>query len=303
MELTPLEQFAQFPFDKEKLQSTPKGKVFRKYWHETILTETCMKPVLEYLMKDNSANQTASILSPILGKRLTAGGVIGMCRYFGIKTHTFFEAANLPSCRKLHEETNLQRYGAINTFCKGTPTYAKKIETVQRKYGVDNIRKSAEFQTTRKNSMMQKYGVTNAIHLPWYCRNAGRRSKIQKEVENILTELSVPFEFEVPDRFRAFNPVLQREYSPIVDILLEQAKVVLEVYGDRWHANPKKYKASDIIPRWDGEVTASHIWELDKIRTEQIKSFGYKVVELWECDIRYSREKVVSKLKTLLGIT
>ena len=176
----PLETFKNFPFDREKLASSHKGKVFRTYLKEVIVTDTCLKPVLAFLMKQYSANKTAKILTEILGFKVIAGGVIEWCKKFEIPTHSFAEAANLPDCRKQHEDTNLVRYGAKNTFCKNTSTYKKKLETVKRKYGVDNIRKSQHFQDTRRKTMLERYGVTNSVFLPTYERCTGRRSKLQK---------------------------------------------------------------------------------------------------------------------------
>ena len=299
--MTPLDEFKQFPFDREKMKATHKGKVFRTYLKEVIVTDQCLKPVLEFLMKDYSANYTAKILEPILDfGHIEASSVIYWCRRLGVPTHNFSESARLQSCREFHEKTNLERYGAINTFSKGTPTYEKKLKTVKERYGVDNIRKSEVFQETRRKTMLDKYGVTNAIFLPTYERCTGRRSKLQQKVEGWLQEGQIQFEVEVPNKFRLFNEMLQKEYNPIVDILLEEYKLVIEVYGDRWHANPVKYSKSDIIPRWDGEVTAEHIWELDKTRTSQIESFGYRVIVLWENDIISHPEKTKQSLFNLI---
>lgn len=300
--MTPLEEFKNYPFDWEKLHSSHKGKVYRTYVKEVLYSEKCIKPVLEYLLKDHSASQTALIIGEVLGCRWTAGAVIHLAKRLGIKTHSWSEAARLPECRQLHNKTNTERYGAVNPFCRDTITYEKKLNTVKRKYGVDNIRKSKEFQETRKKSMLKKYGVTSAVFLPTYERCTGRRSKLQKTVEQMLTELHQNFQYEVPNRFQTFNEELHREYNPIVDILIEDKKTVIEVYGDMWHANPEKYQPSDIIPRWDGNVTANHVWKLDKARTTQIESFGYKVIVLWETDIRYKKDTVLQTLKKELNI-
>lgn len=299
--MTPLDEFKNFPFDWKKLNSSHKGKMFRTYFKEVICTESCIKPVLEYLLRDHSASQTAKIIGDILNWKWAAGSVISLAKSFGIKTRGCAEAANFPECRRQHEITNLQRYGAVNTFCKGTTTYEKKVRTVQKRYGVDNIRKSKEFQKIRKKSMLAKYGVTNAIFLPTYERCTGRRSKLQQKVEKVLDELGVEYEYEVPNMFQKYNETLQREYNPIVDILVESRKVVIEVNGDKWHANPRMYKASDIIVRWDGNVTAKHIWDVDVARTQQIESFGYKVIVVWERDT-FDLEQVKEYLRTELNL-
>jgi very-short-patch-repair endonuclease len=60
-------------------------------------------------------------------------------------------------------------------------------------------------------------------------------------------------------------------------------KICIEVNGDYWHCNPKKYK-SDYLNR-KTKKTAAEIWEKDKERKEFIEKSGYKVIILWESDI------------------
>ena len=94
----------------------------------------------------------------------------------------------------------------------------------------------------------------------------------------------------------SFNDFLQRDYSPIVDILIEDKKIVIEINGDMWHANPKTYKASDMIRKWGGLTPAQKIWEFDEARIKQINKFGYTVIIIWGSDIRTNIKKVKSIL-------
>jgi very-short-patch-repair endonuclease len=140
--------------------------------------------------------------------------------------------------------------------------------------------------------MFEKYGVTSPVHLPSYERNYGKRSKMHIKIENILTKNNVKFKSEVGNKFKSFNTHLNREYSPIVDILIEDKKIVIEINGDMWHANPKKYKDTDMIFKWGGLISAKEIREFDKARTEQIKSFGYEVIVLWGSDIKSNIKQI-----------
>lgn len=133
--------------------------------------------------------------------------------------------------------------------------------------------------------MLERYGVAHSVDLPWYSRNNGRKSKIHLIVESILRECGIEFLSEVPNLFSSYNKKLERVYSPIVDILIPSKKLVIEVNGDKWHANPKKYKEDDLIRLWRGN-------RHDGIRKEQIESFGYKVMVLWASDIKKNREFV-----------
>ena len=73
---------------------------------------------------------------------------------------------------------------------------------------------------------------------------------------------------------------------------------IIEVYGDYWHGNPIKYKATDINKHL--KMTVEKIWEKNKNRIDHIESFGYKVLILWEYDIYNNYEKVVQDIKNFL---
>lgn len=63
-------------------------------------------------------------------------------------------------------------------------------------------------------------------------------------------------------------------------------KVIVEVYGDFWHANPKKYNETDILPHFPKKKPAKNIWKYDNKRQQFLESLGYKVIILWESDIK-----------------
>ena len=85
---------------------------------------------------------------------------------------------------------------------------------------------------------------------------------------------------------------MQRNYSPIVDIVLKNYNIVIECYGDFWHANPKIYKSKDVFHTYTGAKTAKDIWNYDKTRIKHIESFGYKVLIIWESDYNSDIEKI-----------
>lgn len=212
--------------------------------------------------------------------------IIDFCKKNDIRTCTIKERANSKFVRDQYKATCLKKYGAENALSKNTESYKKRNETVERKYGVKNVFQIPFVINKSKNTMLEKYGVEHTVFLPTYERNYGRRSKIQIQIEDILSEHNINFEAEAQNRFKKYNIGLEKVYSPIVDILIEDKKIVLEIYGDKWHANPKIYKGTDKIEIWGGTVNATEIWKHDRLRKKQIEEFGYSVIELWECDIR-----------------
>ena len=100
------------------------------------------------------------------------------------------------------------------------------------------------------------------------------------EVENFLEEVIVDYEMLVKS-----NEELNKDYCPRPDILFLNKKLVIEIYGNLWHANPQYYSELDVIHTWDGDLTAGEIWKRDKIRENHIKALGYDVIILWESEI------------------
>jgi len=68
-----------------------------------------------------------------------------------------------------------------------------------------------------------------------------------------------------------------------VDFYIPKENKVIEVYGDYWHCNPKKYDPDYYNSSL--EKTARKTWEYDKKRLEKIQSLGYEVEVIWESDI------------------
>ena len=74
--------------------------------------------------------------------------------------------------------------------------------------------------------------------------------------------------------------------------------LLIEVNGDYWHANPKKYNPSDefVFPG-NNKITALHIWELDKYKKEIAIQNGYSFLDIWESEINQSKDEVIKKVK------
>lgn len=77
------------------------------------------------------------------------------------------------------------------------------------------------------------------------------------------------------------------------DIVIDN-KVIIEYFGDYWHANPSKYPSDYIIERT--KKIASDIWDFDNKRIEMLKSGGYDVIVVWESDYKRDKTDVIRKI-------
>lgn len=69
-----------------------------------------------------------------------------------------------------------------------------------------------------------------------------------------------------------------------VDVLFEDVKLIVELFGDYWHMNPNKYAAT-IVHNLIGK-TAAELWERDARKLAELHALGYHVEIIWESDWR-----------------
>ena len=71
---------------------------------------------------------------------------------------------------------------------------------------------------------------------------------------------------------------------------------LIEINGSYWHANPKEYKATDII-KYPGKkrTLAMNVWKKDLKKKLQAQKRGYKVFYLWQDQINNSTQNALLK--------
>lgn len=87
--------------------------------------------------------------------------------------------------------------------------------------------------------------------------------------------------------------------SFIVDMIRDDK--IIEFNGDFWHANPKNYKATDVLRGVGGpDKIAKDIWEAESKRLDTLSDMGYDVLIVWESDWHNDRENTINKIKHFL---
>lgn len=182
----------------------------------------------------------------------------------------------------------LKNEGIINVFQR--ESVKKKIKnTFIKKYGVDSPMKVDSIKQKVWDSTFKNYGIKYGVlksHNPQFI------SKPHKIIIELLKKYNIEFEIE---------QMLVNNYR--FDIFIKP-NIDIEIYGDFWHANPRKYIETDILnfPR-KRKPTAKEIWESDKKRIDIIEQSNYIVYTIWEYDIINNlinvEEYLTCKLKEL----
>lgn len=253
-----------------------------------------------YLSKENLLEYLEIYSANYIAKKLfapnfitTAGTVIDRAKSFGIKTHTSTTSSLLESVRSSYIETCLATYG-VNNVSKSDKIKTKKLDSAIEKFGVTNVFQSEDIKAKSRQTCIAKYGTPHVGTLG--IRSSGKLSKFHNKISQMLKQMNIPHLNEVPNLLKKYNKDLNKEYSPIVDILISNVNLVIECYGNFWHANPKFYNSSDIFNTWTGKQTAEEIWNRDQSRLEQIKSFGYNVLIIWESEYNSNKQDTEKRI-------
>jgi G:T-mismatch repair DNA endonuclease (very short patch repair protein) len=112
-------------------------------------------------------------------------------------------------------------------------------------------------------------------HLKYGCRSCNvHTSKIEKKWLKSLGISALIQQYKIPNlnfTVDGFDPVTNTVY---------------EFYGDYWHGNPKKFVAEKINTRTPKQKTFGQLYKDTITRETILKDAGYKIVSVWESDIR-----------------
>ena len=101
-------------------------------------------------------------------------------------------------------------------------------------------------------------------------------SSIHKKICDFLTELNIDFVKE------KHFPQITNSY--FCDVFIPKYNLIIECDGDYWHCNPLKW--SEDRYHTLKKKTAKQIWDIDRCRTQDLEKIGYKVLRIWETDIK-----------------
>jgi very-short-patch-repair endonuclease len=234
------------------------------------------------------------------GEQLNYDHIRQWCRFNNIPVPSLKESNSSAGAILRRKQTFLNNYGVDNPS-KSSAIQSKKDQTNLARHGVNNPFQRKDIQIKIEQTLMDKYGVSNARYLPrHYDHGTGRLTAPHKKVSAYLQEISIVHYNEQPNLFPKPRAKNNRIYSPIVDIWIPDINLVVEIYGDRWHANPRTYLANDILPLWDGDLTAQQIWDRDSQRINHIKSFGADVHVIWESEINKTLDIVKDQLYRII---
>jgi len=94
------------------------------------------------------------------------------------------------------------------------------------------------------------------------------------------------------------NTIRLQDSWAFPDVVVGEDGIVVELYGDFWHANPDRYQPDDVVMNG---LMARDIWQKDRRRREALEKEGYNVIVIWEREYKQCPELVLNRMDALLN--
>lgn len=249
-------------------------------------------------------------------KNKTSGSLKRFIKKYGKKEGKIKYDEFRNRCSHLNKEHRIAKFGE-EKYNQSLKKYKERINNTQLEYWLiqENndyekaIKSFKARQTITEEKFINKYGINGKQKYNEYIKNKtqnfGGRSKPEIELTNSLYELihknfkeiyyhKNPYVFYTTKIIReSFN---KKVFIP--DFYIKDINLVIEFFGDYWHANPKKYESNDILRN----TIVKEIWNTDKERIDFLKQ-QYKVdtIIIWESDYKKNKNLVIKQIMEIIN--
>jgi len=231
--------------------------------------------------------------------------VIFLLDYFGIKRRTSKGSSKQISVKK-YKRTCLDKYGVDNV---------SKLKIVKEKKGNKNLNILKD--KDKFNEILNM--ITNGeIDLSYRDMETSTKKEMKKihndyyhfwlnlndEQKNLLMGKNELIETRITNCLDKFNISYLKRFiigRKFFDIKINN--ILIDVNSDFWHANPSVYNERDKLKFPFKRVVALSMWNKDKRKKEIAESYGYKVIIIWESDIKnLNDENILNYMINILNL-
>lgn len=204
-----------------------------------------------------------------------------------------FNIINLVQCGKCSRSL-LARYATM----KGQYDENGKLKPNAGRFSkerVDNM-SPEQYETFRQQRI-----AANKIHQNKLNNNPEYKEQLYKKIyqNSKIGYVSKP-QMELHSFLEKYGFIMEYQISSLkCDLCNPDKKLIIEYYGDIWHANPRKYSPDQYITAI--KKTAREKWVIDRKRIFFLRRQGYNVLIIWEHEWLNDKLTSLNKIKTFLG--
>lgn len=199
--------------------------------------------------------------------------------------------------REIYEQSIMNLYG-VRRPLQSKSIHDSMIKTMTDRYGYAYTMQSPYLISRHKESMLKKWGKENyfcninpAVEFAESFKNMHvRGSEFEREVAEFVSQYD-------NEAYSCLNRhfYFQTEDGCIIpDVYSKKYSLIIEAYGDYWHANPNVYETSKVF---HNGFTMQQILEKDQKRLKCIsESLKCKSIVVWEHDWKSNRYDCEQKI-------
>lgn len=189
--------------------------------------------------------------------------------------------------KKLSIETKKKMSESHEKLIKENPDrliYLQKLSNKNRQLTLSEASKKK-----RTDTLMSRYGIKNSYNLS----KVKNYSKVSQELFFLLKPLCVDECYFAENNGEKMFKYTDCSIKP--DFVYKN--LIIEFYGDIYHANPRLYNENDTPNIYHRKKKAYTIWEEDLKKNSLLRGSGYTVLIVWEHDYKMKKNEIINRLK------
>lgn len=178
-------------------------------------------------------------------------------------------------CEYLYTFSNISYYENSNSYIEWTKDKHDLLLEYYSELDISSLEKLLGFKWKKIFNRAKIFGLKRKFIY--------KTSRLESYFVDILNQLEIEFEAQVEIPFKT-----TKYYADFVC----NSNIIFELQGDYWHGNPIKFPNPT-----DFQKTKI---ANDSLRKGNLESLGYKVIYIWEYDVKNNIELVISKIHDAL---
>lgn len=233
----------------------------------------------------------------VCGLRLLNINKTGFCNHHRDRTGT-----NNPFYGRQHSQETILKIKKTSSLtskkCWQKEEYRRKVISGVSKprrsgFGEEQSKRVKEWyrnnpkqRTLRSGHMRKSWQLGKIVKGNYSCNSSNIELEFYNRLKDLCPNLEEKRTVRVGDKW--FFP-------DIVDL---KGGIIIEFYGDYWHANPKLYGKGEVFKN---KLTAQQIWDKDWERIRGLEGIGFKVFVVWQSEYENDPEFILGGFEGLLN--
>lgn len=212
-------------------------------------------------------------------------------------------------CRKCYMSTESNTFcacgcGLFTTIYRGKPRKFRRGHWMRTQSEQDKFWKNSRLSTQGENNPC--YGKFGKDHPAYKHHTTEETRKLRREVR--IRELSKrktsPTDIEIillnilNDLKIIHKPQYPINKKFVVDEFIPQHNLIIEAFGGYWHGDPRRFSESSL-----SKIQLNNM-KKDSSRTKYLKKCGYRILILWEKDLKerpeWCKKEILRSIKNQL---